>query len=201
VAPTLRTVSDRKGDRTRQRLLRIAIRRFATDGYRRTSVSEIAREAGVTPATTYAYFAGKEGLFHAAVDADTAALMVEARPNGSGASVRARWMPWLPSLVAALVDHPLAARVLKGQEPEMLPRLLDLESVRSVREELTEELRQGQKTGEVRADVDPTALAWGLESVVMALLMAYLQAGRGQSIERAVGIVSVLDAALRAPDE
>jgi AcrR family transcriptional regulator len=194
-------VSDRKGDRTRQRLLQIAIRRFATDGYRRTSVSEIAREAGVTPATTYAYFTGKEGLFEAAVDADTAALMSEARTNVSGASVRARWMPWLPALLAGLVDHPLAARVLNGKEPEMLPHLLDLESVRTVRNELAEELRQGQKTGDVRADVDPTALAWGLESVVMSLLMAYLQAGRGQSIERASGVIALVDAALRAQDD
>jgi AcrR family transcriptional regulator len=194
-------VSDRKGDRTRERLLRIAIRRFATHGYRRTSVSEIAREAGVTPATTYAYFAGKDGLFQAAVDADSAALMGEARTNVTGQTVRARWMPWLPALVAGLVDHPLAARVLRGEEPEMLPRLLDLESVRAVREELAEELRQGQKTGEVRADVDPTALAWGRESAVMALLMAYLQGGRGQSVERATGVIALLDAALRPPDE
>src|SRR3954451_948802 len=98
-----------KGDRTRRRLLDIAIRRFAGDGFRRTSVSEIAREAGVTPATTYAYFTGKEGLFEAAVDADTAALMAEARTNVTGQTVRARWMPWLPALVAGLVDHPLAA--------------------------------------------------------------------------------------------
>jgi AcrR family transcriptional regulator len=194
-------VSDRKGDRTRQRLLHIGIRRFATDGYRRTSVSEIAREAGVTPATTYAYFAGKEGLFEAAVDADTAALMAEARSNVTGQTVRARWMPWLPALVAGLADHPLAARVLNGKEPEMLPRLLDLDSVRAVREELAEDLRQGQKTGDVRSDVDPSALAWGLESVVMSLLMGYLQAGRGQSIERATGVIALLDAALRSPEE
>jgi AcrR family transcriptional regulator len=33
-----------KGERTRQRLLEAAIQRFAADGYRRTSVSDIARD-------------------------------------------------------------------------------------------------------------------------------------------------------------
>ena len=39
-----------KGARTRQRLLEIAVRRFAQDGFRRTSVSAVAREARLTPA-------------------------------------------------------------------------------------------------------------------------------------------------------
>ncbi len=58
-----------KGDRTRQRLLEIAVQRFAADGYRRTSVSDIARDAGLTPAATYAYFRNKEALFQAAAEA------------------------------------------------------------------------------------------------------------------------------------
>src|SRR3954449_9626586 len=88
-----------KGDRTRRRLLDIAIRRLAGDGFRKTSVSDIAREAGVTPATTYAYFAGKEALFEAAVDADAMALMETARSRMSGETVRDRWLPWLGVLV------------------------------------------------------------------------------------------------------
>ena len=44
------TVAPGKGERTRRRLLDIAVQRFAADGFRRTSVSDIAREAGLTPA-------------------------------------------------------------------------------------------------------------------------------------------------------
>src|ERR671910_1608635 len=83
------TVAPGKGERTRQRLLEIAVRRFAADGFRRTSVSDIAREAGLTPAAAYAYFAGKDGLFQAAVDADASALIEAARSaGGPGATGR-----------------------------------------------------------------------------------------------------------------
>ena len=51
-----------KGDRTRRRLLEIAVRRFAADGFRRTSVSGIARDAGISPASAYAYFPSKEDI-------------------------------------------------------------------------------------------------------------------------------------------
>jgi AcrR family transcriptional regulator len=188
-----------KGDRTRRRLLEIAVRRFAADGFRRTSVSDIAREAGVTPATTYAYFAGKEGLFEAAVDADAAALIDRAHERISGDTVRERWLPWIAVLVDEVANHPLAARVLGGGEPEVLHRLLDLPSLAALREELARDLRKGQTSGEVRPDIDPDAIAIGIETFVLSLLMGYLQAGRGQSPERAAGVVAVLDAALKPP--
>jgi AcrR family transcriptional regulator len=40
---------------------------FLRYGYRRTSVDEIAREAGVAKATLYAHFAGKDELFRAMI--------------------------------------------------------------------------------------------------------------------------------------
>jgi len=189
-----------KGDRTRQRLLDIAIRRFATEGYRRTSVSDIAREAGVTPATTYAYFAGKGALFEAAVDTDAADLMTQARASMTGDTARARWIPWIGALVNALDDHPLAARVLGGKEPEVIARLLNLQSLRSIRNEVEDDLRLGQTRSEIRDDVDAALLADGLETFVLALLMGYVQTGGGQGVaSRADGVTALLDAALRPP--
>jgi AcrR family transcriptional regulator len=189
-----------KGDRTRRRLLDIAIRRFAAEGYRRTSVSDIAREAGVTPATTYAYFAGKEALFEAAVDTDAASLINRAHERISGDTVRERWLPWIAFLVDELGNHPLASRVLGGGEPDVLPRLLDLPAIGALRAELARDLRKGQTSGEVRRDIDPDAIAMGIETFVLSLLMGYLQAGRGQSPERAAGVIAMFDAALKPPE-
>jgi AcrR family transcriptional regulator len=189
-----------KGDRTRQRLLDIAIRRFATDGYRRTSVSDIAREAGVTPATTYAYFAGKGALFEAAVDRDAAEMMTQARASMTGDTVRARWLPWIGALVNALDDHPLAARVLGGREPEVIARLINLPSLRAIRDEVEADLRRGQAHSEIRRDIDATALADGLETFVLAMLMGYVQTRGGQGVVwRTDGVFALLDAALRPP--
>src|SRR5260370_42443038 len=62
-----------KGERTRRALLDAAIARFGRDGYRGTSVAEIARDARLSGTAAYAYFPSKEALFVAAVDEDAAA--------------------------------------------------------------------------------------------------------------------------------
>src|SRR3954471_20340124 len=97
-----------KGDRTRQRLLQIAVQRFAADGYRRTSVSDIARDAGLSPAATYAYFRSKEALFEAAVDHDAGALVDRARAAISETPVAGREAVVLSELADHVNEHPLA---------------------------------------------------------------------------------------------
>ena len=51
-----------KGAQTRDAILRAAISRFARDGYRSTSVADIAREARVSGTLTSAYFPTQEAL-------------------------------------------------------------------------------------------------------------------------------------------
>jgi AcrR family transcriptional regulator len=48
---------------TREAILASATRRFATQGYERAGVREIAEDAGVTAALVNRYFGSKEGLF------------------------------------------------------------------------------------------------------------------------------------------
>ena len=68
-----------KGQRTRQRLLRVAVDRFGTQGFRGTSVSQLSRDAGLAPAAAYAYFADKDAYWTAAIEADLDALEAEIR--------------------------------------------------------------------------------------------------------------------------
>jgi len=62
------SVRHRDADGTRQRLLRAARERFATNGYAATTVRDIATEAGVNVALINRYFISKEGLFEACLD-------------------------------------------------------------------------------------------------------------------------------------
>jgi AcrR family transcriptional regulator len=57
--------SGRDADITRRALVRAARRRFATEGYRATTVRHIAGDAGVNVALINRYFGSKEGLFEA----------------------------------------------------------------------------------------------------------------------------------------
>ncbi|HEY8526081.1 MAG TPA: TetR/AcrR family transcriptional regulator [Acidimicrobiales bacterium] len=54
---------------TRDRILRAARARFSQSGYARTSLADIAREAGITPRAIYHYVESKPQLFRRAADA------------------------------------------------------------------------------------------------------------------------------------
>ncbi len=60
--------SGRDATVTRRALVRAARRRFATDGYRATTVRQIASDVGVNVALINRYFGSKEGLFEACMN-------------------------------------------------------------------------------------------------------------------------------------
>jgi len=186
-----------KGERTRRRLLEIAVERFGTQGYKATSVSEIARAAGLTQAAVYAYFESKEQLFDAAVDADAEAAILAAA-NGVATTPASQLVPMvLVLLVGGLGNHPLAERVLAGKEPDTLPRLVDLPALRQLRSLIADRVRLAQDAGEVRADVDADQFADGAEAIILSLLMSITVIGQATETRRQLGVLTIFDAALR----
>ena len=65
--PTPRLLA--KGEDRRQRILAVAERLLARNGWRNTSLAQIAKEAGVTPAGLLHHFESKEQLLNAVLDA------------------------------------------------------------------------------------------------------------------------------------
>lgn len=191
--------AETKGERTRRRILEIAVERFGNRGFRGTSVSEIARAAGLTQAASYAYYESKESLFLAAVDADATALIEEAHAMVEGTPIRTLLPAYVVFLVAALENHPLAKRVLGGHEPEAVPRLVGLPAQGLFGSMIAEQVQRAKARGEVRQDVDPELFAAGAESMVMALLFATVQAGGAAQPRHQVGVVEAFDLMLRPP--
>jgi AcrR family transcriptional regulator len=190
-----------KGERTRRRLLELAVRRFADDGYRATSVSAIAREAGLSQAAVYAYFANKEALFEAAVDLDAAELIAGARAELDESLPLVEMIPGLLlHLRLGVEDHRLARRVLAGQEPEVIHRLADLPALQDITAELAGLLHEAQSRAELPRDVDVDVLAVGIETVVLSLLMSAVQVPV-EADSRVPGIVTVFQALFRAPPD
>lgn len=192
-------VAGTKGERTRQRLLELAIERFGTKGYRATSVSEIARAAGITQAAVYTYFAGKEALFDAAVDADATALIDESQPQLAVTPARQLVPMMLVLFLGGLDRHPLVRRVLAGQEPEALKRLVRLPALSRLTHDIATAVRTAQADGEVRSDLDPALFAGGAEAIVLSLLMSVTQVGSSTEAHRQRGVLAIFDAALRPP--
>ncbi|AEV74477.1 transcriptional regulator [Mycolicibacterium rhodesiae NBB3] len=58
-----------KGEDRRQRILAVAERLLARNGWRNTSLAQIAKEAGVTPAGLLHHFESKDQLLNAVLDA------------------------------------------------------------------------------------------------------------------------------------
>lgn len=198
--PGLEVEPATKGERTRQRLLEIAIERFGERGYRSASVSEIARTAGLTQAAAYAYFPSKEALFEAAVDADAAAIIHESRRRSEGTEVHDLVLTVFIHILGLLETHPLARRVLAGREQSQLERLLNLPALAELTSWIAAETRRAQEDGKARSDVDPKAFADGAETLMLGLLMAVLQVGGSHEPRRQIGVATIFDRLLRPPD-
>jgi AcrR family transcriptional regulator len=191
-----------KGDRTRRAILQAAIVRFGRDGYRATSVADIARDASVGGTVAYAYFPNKEALFLAAVDEDAAGVIQEGVAStleSEDTDVR-RWQDTLIfTLVAAVEHHPLARRLLAGLEPEVTPRVLEMPALNELRKACTEKLRAGQAAGQVRPDIDPSAIGNGVIALMLSVLMSVTQLGRETAVAYSHDVGAVFEAALSAP--
>jgi AcrR family transcriptional regulator len=186
-----------KGARTRRAILDAAIIRFGRDGYRATSVADIARDAGVGGTVAYAYFPNKDALFLAAVDEDATAVIEEGL---SGVFAELTVQDWRQRLVLTLVGaldvHPLARRLLAGLEPEVTDRVLEISALADLRARCAEQLRAEQVNGAVRADIDPTTMANGIVAIVLSLLMSVVQIGGDAAFRYANDVAAVFEAAI-----
>ena len=186
-----------KGEVTRQGILDAAIARFGREGFRSTSVADIARDAGVGGTVPYAYFPNKEALFLAALDEDAAAVIEEGLSSVRDDTALGAWRQALIfTLVRAVDHHPLARRVLAGQEQDVVQRVLEIPALMELRKACGEKLREEQQTGTVRPDIDPIAIGNGVVSVMLSLLMSVVQLGTESAGAYADDVVAVFEAAL-----
>lgn len=189
-----------RGERTRRAILDAAIARFGREGYRATSVADIARDAGVGGTVAYAYFPNKEALFLAAIDEDAAAVIHEGLSSVMDKANIEDWRQTLIfTLVGAVEAHPLARRLLAGLEPEVTERVLDIPALNELRKATTELIRAEQLDGIVRDDIDAAEMASGIVAIVLSLLMSIVQLGQGAAVTYGSDVAAVFSAALAPP--
>lgn len=129
---SVRTRAD--GDRTRERILDVALPLFAEHGYAGTGVRAVATAAGVNVATLAYHFVDKEGLYETVVQrlhVDLAAGFPDRGPVGRPEDVMGWWMraAWefarahrqhLRLLVRHLLDHGAQPQVVMDRWSEPL---------------------------------------------------------------------------------
>jgi len=189
-----------KGVRTRQHLLDAAVARFGRDGYRGSSVAEIARDVGLSAPAAYVYFPNKEALFLAAVDEDAAAVIDEGLTSIADSKGTTRWRRALIVTLFESVDHhPLARRVLAGLEPDFTVRLLHIPALEQMRKACGERVRARQLAGQISPDIDAFTVGSGLVTVVLSLLMSSIQMGVEPATLLGSDVAAFVDAALGPP--
>ncbi|HEY3845272.1 MAG TPA: TetR/AcrR family transcriptional regulator [Acidimicrobiales bacterium] len=189
-----------KGAQTRRSILAAAITRFGRDGYRATSVADIARDAAVGGTVAYAYFPSKEALFLAAVDEDAAGVIHEGLSSVMSVRSVQDWRETLIfTLVGAVERHPLARRLLAGLEPEVTVRVLEIPALNELRKACRDMLADEQMAGTVRPDIDPVTISNGIVALVLSVLMSVVQLGSEAAVTYAADVAAVFEAALGWP--
>jgi AcrR family transcriptional regulator len=164
-----------RAERTRQRLLDAAARCFASAGYAKTTVEEIAASAHASKAVVYHHFRGKEAILEALLErtlADWARVSDLAAYLARGASVLEAF------------ERSLRASLDYARRSPLLPALFQLDSTvvvglggsavvqRSMAEarvRMVTAVRAGIASGELRGDLDPERAADLLRLVTIAL--------------------------------
>jgi AcrR family transcriptional regulator len=128
---------DAKG-RVRARILRSAMQQFQRQGYRHTSIDDVAREAGVAKGTVYLHFKNKAELFLHAISEEKKQLAERFQPLFTSELTpeeRLRRFIELGLLMAR--EAPLASKLMSGDRELLL--FLD-----EIAPELRDQMRQAQ---------------------------------------------------------
>ena len=186
-----------KGERTRERLLKAAVERFGTQGYRATAVSQLSRDAGLTPAAAYAYFEDKESFWRGAINTDLDSLRAEVikRITRSERPI----VDYMFALVDGLQQHVLTRRVLVEGSPHDLQLVLNHPLFAATTRMVAEALAARQATGTLSATANPHQLALAMETVSFALVLAVVRAGMEGVGERIDSVVKLMEAAMGGP--
>jgi AcrR family transcriptional regulator len=132
-------------------------------GWSRTTLTDVARRAGVSRMTIYRNWPDMGSLLADLMTREWTALV---RVDTDGKDALERLVRGGVATVRAIRENPLFARIVELDPELLLPYLLDRpgRSQRLVVEVITDQVRAGQATGAIR-DGDPELLA---RSVVLA---------------------------------
>ena len=162
-----------KGEDRKQRILDVAQRLLARNGWRNTTLAQIAKEAGVTSAGLLHHFESKEQLLHAVLDARDIDDAEHAYQHTgdlaeaiASAAERFYRSPELVGTFAVLMAENIAP------DAPLHDRLVA--RYRAAVEIIAERIRLGQSEGRYRQDVNPVIKAVEILAFVNGMETSWL---------------------------
>jgi len=173
----------RSRETRREQIAEAALEVIARDGTRSLSVGAVARRIGIVPSAIYRHFHGKEEILSAAIERMGERLLENAARAAAGKG------DTIQRLGKLLQDHVRAIR-----EGYAGPRIVFAEGIdgggvshrtevylviRRYMDRVAEILRQGQRAGDLRGDLDPEATAVHFLGLIQpAATLWYLSGGK-----------------------
>jgi TetR/AcrR family fatty acid metabolism transcriptional regulator len=145
---------------TKNRIIESAKKLFAEQGYQKTTVVDISKQAGLSEAALYEYFQGKEDLLLAIPDLWVSDLLADVQEQLfgiKGAINKLRKYLWwnLRRIEQAPLDAKIVYLFLKTNANFMNTPVYA--NVRNLYAHLLNIFEEGQKTGEMKAGMNPYA--------------------------------------------
>lgn len=153
----------KKGEATRQRLLKAAEALFGKKGYFDTSVVEITQRAKVALGTFYLYFSGKKAIFHELVEHLNHHLRKEMRTAIAGLTERSEIeKAGFQAFFAFVSTHRNLYRIV--HQADLVDRNLYRWYYRKIAEGYAKGLGGAASKGQIK-DLDPECLAYCLMGI------------------------------------
>ena len=159
-----------QADRSHDRIVEMAQRRFLNDGYGPTTIAAIAEDAGVSVDTIYKTFGGKPGLIRAmsaralegtrAVPAERRSDELQSREKDPRKLI-ARWGMFTTEIAPLAAPIALLVRDAAGSHPELRPVVDEVHDNRLRR--MTENARRFAAAGHLRPGLtvaDAATVMW-----------------------------------------
>jgi AcrR family transcriptional regulator len=142
-------------------------------GIRRTTLTDVARRAGVSRMTVYRRYPDVEALLRELMTREFSELLGHIDADAEGPTGRARLVNALVSGVTALREHPLFQKVLAAEPELLIPYVFErMGGTQHAGLALIErEIAAGRQDGSIRA-ADPRVLARALLLVEQAFVLS-----------------------------
>jgi TetR/AcrR family transcriptional regulator len=166
----------RPADRTAAAILDAAERLFAERGYEGATVKAIGAAAKVNPALLSYHFGGKAGTYRAVLARRIAAFAEEGMQQLARAASPAQAVrDFAAAYMRFMLRHPTLPRLVIREVLEHDATHVE-EGVRAIAagpfQALCDVVREGQRRGDFRADVDPARAALSILSPLVYILVA-----------------------------
>ncbi|KEI45489.1 TetR family transcriptional regulator [Saccharopolyspora rectivirgula] len=181
------------------RLLQAAQDCVLENGIRRTTLSEIARRAGVSRMTLYRRYSDVRSVVIALLNTEFTAILQQARSAAGTGTAREQLVTAAVHAVRLLHSSPLLQRVLRTEAELLLPYLVSRlgSTQRAAEEFVLEYLSAGHADGSIRP-AEPAVQARTLLLVLQSFVISQRPAAQGlPTADLLDELRRVLDAALR----